>query len=157
MSPPTILLTVPVPPSANRMFQRRLTKRGKRTLTPEYKAWRDEAGWIARMQLAGVPMIGCRFDVEIQVPISSRDTDNWIKPLLDLCQNIGAVTNDGNQRRVTVTPAARRDCMIALTELPDEPDVRKPVKPRFYRSTPRKPAAAQVRRATELFVRHLPR
>ena len=112
---PTIILTVPCPPSANRMFQRRLTKKGKRNLTPEYKAWRDEAGWLARMQIMGAQPIDCRFNAAIEVPISRKDTDNHIKPLMDLCQLVHVITNDGNMHQVVITPTDRTDCLIALT------------------------------------------
>lgn len=110
------------------MFAQSITRRGKKNLTREYKAWRDEAGWLARVQLVGVPEIMCRFNVEIEVPISWRDTDNWIKPLLDLCQRIHAVSNDGNQHEPRVTPTNRKDCKITLTPLPEMGRVRKPAK-----------------------------
>lgn len=145
---PEIILTVPVPPSANRMFERRLTKRGKRNLTPEYKAWRDKAGWIARMQLVGASEITCRFDVSIEVPISRADTDNRIKPLLDLCQLVHAISNDGNMNEVRIVPTDRTDCCIALTPLPDMGGVRKPASVVWRTSGPSKPrpTAAQLRK-----------
>lgn len=123
-----VFLTLPKPPSANRMFQRAITKRGKRRLTPEYLAWRDSAGWLARMQLVGVPRIDCRFNVRIEVPISRRDTDNFVKPLLDLCQLVGAISNDGNAHKVEVEPVQREDCMLALSPLPEMGGVRAPAR-----------------------------
>ena len=119
------------------MFQRRITKRGKRDLTPEYKAWRDKAGWLAKMQLIGAEEIKCRFNVSIEVPISRRDTDNSIKPLLDLCQLIHAISNDGNQNEVRIIPTNRDDCMISLTPLPEMGSVRAPAKTVWRTSAPR--------------------
>lgn len=147
LSGPTIILAVPRPPSANAMFQRRLTKRGKRNLTPEYKAWRDKAGWLAKVQVIGIPPIDVRFDAAIEVPISRRDTDNHIKPLLDLLQNIGLITNDGNANEVRIVPVDREDCMIALTPRPDLGHVRTPAK-RHYggHAMPQKPTAARLRK-----------
>lgn len=123
---PTVILTVPVPPSANRMFQRRLTKRGKRNLTPEYKEWRDKAGWIARMQMIGIPAITCRFNVSIEVPISRKDTDNHVKPLLDLCQLVNIISNDGNVNELRIVPTDRTDCLLAFVPLPEMGGIRKP-------------------------------
>jgi hypothetical protein len=42
---PAVVINFPRPTSANRMFSRQMTRHGHRDLTPEYKAWRDEAGW----------------------------------------------------------------------------------------------------------------
>lgn len=144
---PTIVLYLPVPPSANRMFERRVTKHGKRNLTPEYKAWRDKAGWLSRMQLVGANEITCRFNVAIEVPVSRKDTDNHIKPLLDLCQLIHAISNDGNMNEVRIVPADRDDCMVALTPLPELGGVRHPAKSEWRISAPTKvkPTAAKLR------------
>lgn len=138
---PTIIVTVPRPPSANRMFQRKMTKKGRRDLTPEYKEWRDKAGWLLRMQLVGVPEIMCRFDVSIEVPISRMDTDNAIKPLLDLCQLVHLISNDGNQNRVEIVPSDRADCVLRFTPLPDMGAIRKATKI-STRPAPRRPGAA---------------
>ena len=115
---PALVIYLPVGPSANRMYTRNLTRNGRRNLTPEYKAWRDAAGWDVRRQMIGAEMILCRFDVVVEVPISGRDTDNHIKPLLDICQMCGAIANDANQHSVTITPADRADVMLAFYPLP---------------------------------------
>src|ERR1700689_3013554 len=120
------------------MFQLRMTRRGKRNITTEYKAWRDKAGWLARMQLVGAEEITCRFNVTIEVPISRRDTDNSLKPLLDLCQLVHAISNDGNQNEVRIVPATRDDCMVALTPLPEMGGVRAPAKTLWRTSGPTK-------------------
>ena len=77
------------------MFLRQMTRRGHRDLTaPEYKAWRDEAGWLVKMQIVGLETIVTKFRVVIEVPRSSRiDLDNHLKPILDLAQNMGIISN----------------------------------------------------------------
>lgn len=122
-----LIITVPKPPSANRIWR---TVPGMKhpVLDRTYADWLKAAGWEARMQAAGAPRIDCRFDVRIEVPISRRDTDNWAKPLLDLMEHVGIVSNDGNMHQVTVTPADRPDCLIAITERPDLGAVRMPSK-----------------------------
>ena len=121
---PVLIIHFPRPPSANRMFMRQMTRRGRRDLTPEYKAWRDRAGWIVKTQIVGFATIACRFRVEIQVPHSRMDIDNQIKPILDLAQNLGIIANDGNAAGIEVTPTDRDDCMVAFWELPDMGGVR---------------------------------
>ena len=116
---PSIILYVPVPPSANAMFGRAMTRKGRRVLTPAYMEWRDRAGWIARTQVMGAEAIACRFDVHVEVPPGRIDLDNYLKPLLDLCQNIHAITNDRNQNDTRIVRRDRTDVMIALTPRPD--------------------------------------
>jgi hypothetical protein len=79
-----------------------------------------------RRQLVGVPPIDCRFNVLIEVPISRRDTSNWEKATLDLCETVGLVANDGNSNEVLIRPVAREDVMVALWVLPEMGAVRKP-------------------------------
>lgn len=135
---PDLVIYLPVPPSANRMFRRSLTRTGRRDLTPEYKAWRDAAGWEVRRQMVGAPIIACRFNVVIEVPISRKDTDNHAKPLLDICQNCGAISNDGNQHSLTVTPADRSDVMVAFYRLPEMNGIRPPyIPPAARKSQPK--------------------
>jgi Holliday junction resolvase RusA-like endonuclease len=137
---PDLVLHMPVPPSVNRMYLRSMTRRGHRNLTPEYKAWRDKAGWDVKMQLAGVPEITCRFNALIEVPISwRRDTDGHIKPIFDLLELVGVISNDGNQHEVKVIPTDRTDCMVALTTLPLMGGIRKRRRGTWQTSKPGKP------------------
>jgi len=110
------------PFSANRMYSRQTTKRGRRNLTREYKAWRDEMGWALKMETAGVPQITCRYDMTIELCPTRMDTDNPVKPMGDLMQSVGLVTNDRNLHAVKVTPADDRDdVLVVLTLRPDLP------------------------------------
>jgi Holliday junction resolvase RusA-like endonuclease len=103
-----------------------------RVRSPAYRAWAFSAGWELRRQLCGIPPVDCRFHCLIEVPVSRRDTDNWVKATLDLCETCGLVTNDGNLAELIVRPVAGRDdVMVALWCLPLMGGVRKPAaKPR---------------------------
>ena len=71
------------------------------------------------MQIVGMaPLALPVFNLDIEVPISRRDTGNHEKALCDLCESCGVVTNDGNAHRITVTPTNRTDCLLAFTPLP---------------------------------------
>jgi Holliday junction resolvase RusA-like endonuclease len=115
---PAVVINFPRPTSANRMFSRQMTRHGHRDLTPEYKAWRDEAGWAVKMQIVGLVTITSRFNITIEVPRSSRvDLDNNLKPILDLAQNLGIISNDRNCVGIAIAPADRVDCMAAFFPL----------------------------------------
>lgn len=122
---PTIIITVPTPPSANRMW-RTVPGMKRPVLDRAYAAWLETAGWAARMQATGAARIEGRFDVRIEVPISRRDTDNFAKPLMDLMEHVNIVSNDGNMHDVTISPVDRPDCSVALFERPDLAGIRKP-------------------------------
>lgn len=121
-----IILTIPNPPSLNKLWARK--GGGGRTKSREYRAWLTAAGWEVRRQAVGMVPLACRYDMTINVPISRRDTGNWEKPIGDLLQAVGVVTNDGNIHALIVCPMARNDCMVALTPLPDMGGVRKPAR-----------------------------
>lgn len=123
---PDRVVTMSKPPSTNKLWAR--GARGKRVQSQEYKAWLLEAGWDVKRQIVGSEPLACRFDLTIEVPISRRDTDNWAKPIGDLCQHAGVVTNDGNVHQITITPTARQDCMAAFWSLPEMGGVRAPAK-----------------------------
>lgn len=136
---PTIVLNLPPPPSANRIW-RKVPGARRPTLSDEYRKWIEHAGWYARTQLVGVPTIVGTFNASVAVPSKSRrDRDNWTKPLFDLCQRVGAVRNDSGLRSYTVYAEDRPDCMVALFDL-GGPAVSEPAKKR--KST--RPLAARV-------------
>lgn len=132
-APPDRIVTMPPCPSTNALWVRAPGK--PRVRSREYRAWAEMAGWEVRRQLAGVPTIDCRFNVVIEVPVSRRDSDNWIKATLDLCESVGLFVNDANAHEVTVRPTARDDVMVALWVLPEMGSVRKRAAPRPFRRT----------------------
>ena len=62
--------------------------------------------------------------------MSRRDTDNWVKATLDLCETAGLISNDGNLAELIVRPTQREDVMVAIWCLPDMGAVRRAAKPR---------------------------
>jgi Holliday junction resolvase RusA-like endonuclease len=121
-APPDRVLTMPPGPSTNALWVRAAGK--PRTRSPEYTAWLHVAGWEVRRQMIGVPMVECRFNCQLSVPISRRDSDNWVKASLDLLQHTGVISNDGNLHQLAVTPMERDDVMVALWMLPEMLGVR---------------------------------
>lgn len=107
---PGIALELPAPPSANRMYHivRVRARGGTATiaLTPEYRAWKQAAGWEVAALRKGrqAPSDGRPLVIEIYVCQSNHDIDNLIKPTLDALQLGGAIKND---RLVTEVTARR--------------------------------------------------
>jgi Holliday junction resolvase RusA-like endonuclease len=123
-APPDRIFHMPVPPSTNALWVRVGGATRTRARSPAYNAWIEEAGWSLRTQLRGCPPITCRFNALIEVPVSRRDTGNWEKPVMDLLEHVGAITNDGNAHEIIIRPAPRTDVMVALWALPDMGGVR---------------------------------
>lgn len=146
---PAIILTLPKPPSTNALW---VSVPGKARVRSEvYRRWIRTAGWEVRRQFVGQEALACRFNVELHVPVSRRDSDNWIKPVLDLLQTCNVVTNDGNQHEVWVMPQERDDCAVALTPLPEMGGVRKATRP----YTPRAQGKARASRQMLAFGRRM--
>jgi Holliday junction resolvase RusA-like endonuclease len=144
---PAVVINFPRPTSANRMFSRQVTRRGHRDLTPEYKAWRDEAGWAVKMQIVGLETITSRFNIVIEVPRSRMDLDNHLKPILDLATNMKIISDDRNCVGISITPADRTDCMAAFWPLPEMGAVRQAPKGARPRVRPVMRRTAPKRRA----------
>ena len=109
MSDPIILL-LSLPPSANRLWR-------NNRLSPEYRTWKDTAGSEAKTQLIGVAPIKGPFSVKIEVPTNRRDLDNHCKPLLDLCQAVGAVENDKFCKEIHLYRVDREGALVELMKL----------------------------------------
>jgi len=100
-APVCTTLTIPAPPSVNKLFANR---RGGRFKTPEYKHWLAECGWLIREQLTSVgcdPVPG-RVVVLITVERTNllADCDNLTKATLDLLVKMKVIDDD---RFVTAT------------------------------------------------------
>jgi Holliday junction resolvase RusA-like endonuclease len=138
-----VIVTLPTPPSLNKLW---VTAPGKpRVRSSEYRAWAERAGWPLKMQIVGMAPLDCRFNLDIEVPISRRDTGNHEKALCDLCESCGVVTNDGNAHRISVTPTERSDCLLVFTPLPEMGAVRRPA-PNRVRPCVRATRCAGLRR-----------
>jgi len=98
-----IYLTLPLPPSSNNMFVNGKAGRG-RFISPLYRAWKTEAGLLARSQ--SKQRIEGPFAVQINAVRPDkrrRDIDNMIKPLVDLLVAQGFVTDDSEMQQITAT------------------------------------------------------
>jgi Holliday junction resolvase RusA-like endonuclease len=138
-APPDRVVTMPRGPSTNALWIRGAGR--ARVRSPDYVRWIETAGWDVKRQLVGVPIVACRFNCLLEVPVSKRDSDNWLKATLDLLEHVGAVTNDGNVAELAVRPVERSDVMVALWLLPGMGGVRPPAKPRYVGKEWRRPKA----------------
>ena len=132
------------PFSANRMYGRQVTKRGHRNLTREYKAWRDEMGWALKMELAGMQFAGpqqitCRYDMTIELCPTRMDADNPVKPIGDLMQSVGLVSNDRNLNDFNVVRVDDRDDVLVVLTLRPDLAVRSKVAPKPHPKAQGKP------------------
>lgn len=107
-----LVLTLPWPPSANRIWRNR-RKCGGPYLHPRVGEYRaavlasviDHSDGIVPEPLAGLLQIA----LELRPPRRGYDVDNRVKPVLDALQHAGVVEDDAQFRRVCVE------------EFPDEP------------------------------------
>lgn len=128
----TISFTISKPFSANRMYATRRLSSGYLNLSTDYKKWRTREGWNLRMQLGDCPIITCPYHMLVVLPPTRMDDDNPIKPIGDLMQRMGLVSNDRNMHGHEVQHDPNRsDVLVVLTLRPDLPPraatARKPV------------------------------
>ena len=123
-APPDRIVTMPPCPSLNKLWSR-VPGKARGIRSPEYRAWLL-VSWLGGAAPVGrrPATIDCRFNVLIEVPISRRDSDNWVKATMDLLEHVGALTNDGNQHELIVRPMPRADVAVALWCLPGMDGVR---------------------------------
>lgn len=128
----TVSFTLSKPFSANAMWAMRRLRSGYRNLSTDYRKWRDKEGWNVRIQTIDAPRITCLFDVAITLPPTRMDADNTCKPILDLAQHVGLISNDRNARDISIQHDPNRsDVLVVLTLRPDlaprSASARKPV------------------------------
>ena len=108
-----IIASLPLPPSANRLWR---SGGRKPYIPPEYVAWKREAGWI--LAAARLRHIDGPFAVDIGVPAKMLgDIDNRVKALLDLFAEHGVTDNDRNAWRITIErrPAVPKGtCVVSV-------------------------------------------
>lgn len=152
MDNPTIILNLSLPPSVNKLWSHPPGLK-RRIRSPEYSTWLRVAGWEARRQLVGVPMILGNFNAQLTVPIKSRrDLDSWTKAIFDLCQHAGAVRNDSGLRAYSVDASDRTDCMVALWDLGGVPFA-EPKRKAHAVSVPRKRFTKRDRKASAIYAK----
>jgi len=88
------VIHLPLPPSVNALYRKAAFKGGRgRTVTPEYAAWREEAG--LRLNLAAWDMPKPPYGVTIRLNLNhNSDIDNRCKAVLDLLVKHGVLTGD---------------------------------------------------------------
>ena len=59
-------------------------------------------------------MIDGKFIATIEVPYNRRDLDNHCKPILDLCQHVGAVRNDWMAEEIHLYRIEREGVLVEL-------------------------------------------
>ncbi len=93
---------LPIPPSSNNMFFN--TGRG-RAITPEYKAWREEAGLMLRRQkpVAFVGRASLPIEIDEAACSASSDVTNRVKAVEDLLVSHGILRDDSRKYVKTVT------------------------------------------------------
>lgn len=98
-------VTLPLPPSANRLFKRVLNRAsGRRPLTEEYSRWRDAAGLMANR--AGLERLPAKRPVAVSIAMNvdrRSDVDNRCKATLDLLQAARILPDDRWVDRLTLT------------------------------------------------------
>lgn len=96
MSEAMVTLTLPFPPSANRLWR---TGKGRTYLDPKYKDWKDEAFacYLQQKRAAGQPIKG-HFTYHLTLDEKkrkvARDGDNRNKAALDFLQSVGLIEDD---------------------------------------------------------------
>jgi crossover junction endodeoxyribonuclease RusA len=95
-----LIFELPFPPTVNNLFVN--SKKGRFT-SPAYKAWKTEAGMIAKAQARGKRVAG-PYALELQLSRPDkrrRDASNYIKPVEDLLVWLGITDDDSECQRVT--------------------------------------------------------
>ena len=97
-------LTLPIPPSANRLWRRAGSTIHR---SQEYVRWREAALWALAEQ-GVLPEDRHRGPVAVRIDLVGPvgiDTDNAIKATLDILQHAGLYANDRQVRRLLVERA----------------------------------------------------
>lgn len=102
---------LPFPPSVNSMFIR------GRIVSPEYRAWKMEAGLRLNQQRVGT----MEARVTVYIDLDDRrqgDCDNRAKPLLDLLVTQGVLHGDSKKwvQRVSIGWDKVDGCRVAISE-----------------------------------------
>lgn len=85
-----IEIDLPVPPSVNNLF---FNRPGGRTITPKYKAWQTEAGWM--LQASKPPAIKGPVALMYTFEEGRADLGNLEKPVTDLLVTHKLIDGDG--------------------------------------------------------------
>ncbi len=116
-------ITIPYPPSANRLWR---NVSGKTLKSAEYRAWLEVASWEIRAQRPA--RIDGPYILEIVADAPDRrgrDIDNLIKPISDVLKLAGVYADDKAARKVSaewsdVAPAKGAQVRARVTPIATE-------------------------------------
>lgn len=95
-----VYLTLPLPPSNNRLWRRSGTTIHKST---RYTAWLKEAGWMAKSQRPGSVSGPYKIRIEAARPDKRRrDLGNLEKAVSDLLQDLGVIRDDADCEMISM-------------------------------------------------------
>lgn len=95
-----VVLALPYPPSANRLWR---AVKGRNIISAEYREWKDRAGWEVRSQRPR-GIVG-RYVLTITATPPDRrhrDIDNLAKPISDCLVQSGVLADDSQCKRITL-------------------------------------------------------
>jgi Holliday junction resolvase RusA-like endonuclease len=152
--PPDIMLTLPLPPSTNRIVRGGTTFGGRRNFySPKtYREWQGLVLALCAAQGAG-DRIPYRYRMRMTLPEQRKDPSNLIKPVEDVLQKARVIANDRHLRSfaLDVDPAREPGSMLVeLWGLPDPAPKKRAPRPGRLRVVkgPKKNGAQRVRTAT---------
>jgi crossover junction endodeoxyribonuclease RusA len=104
----TTSFTLPWPPSTNSIWRAQISKYGVRnTVSPEYRAWKDAAGWELQRQRVACFAAKVGIHIELCPPHKNDyDPDNFVKAILDLLVKHQVIVGDSKKhvRRILIEP-----------------------------------------------------
>ena len=109
-----IELKLPFPPTTNQIWRK---FRGQMTLSPEYREWKERAGWELKSQHPKT--MKSRAVIWVDLDDTRRgDCDNRMKPLLDLLVEHGVLAGDSKKyvERVSIGWSKISECRVAISE-----------------------------------------
>jgi Holliday junction resolvase RusA-like endonuclease len=103
----TLRLELPFPPTVNNLFANgKPGKDGKRRrfMTPAYRKWREEAGWLVRDQIGAQRIAGpYLLTIDLVRPDNRlRDNSNYLKAVEDLLVWLKVTDDDSLNRRSSI-------------------------------------------------------
>jgi Holliday junction resolvase RusA-like endonuclease len=121
--PPDIMLTLPLPPSTNRIVRGGMTFGGRRNFySPKtYREWQDLVLALCAAQRAD-DRIPYRYRMRMTLPEQRKDPSNLIKPVEDVLQKARVIANDRHLRSFALDVDPAREPGSMLVELWGLPD-----------------------------------